>query len=285
MAGTIDRMAIARTVAMAFGDVPGVVAVAAAGSEVAGLADTHSDIDLYVYAHETPDLLARRSIAARFAIHAEVGNDAWEPGDEWIDSATGVHIDVMHRSPAWIEGQLDRVLVRHEASTGYSTCFWHNVVHSQPLVDPTGWYGELQSFAAKPYPPALKRAIVAKNHPILRDSLSSYLRQVELAVARADAVAVQHRVSAILTSYFDILFAVNGLPHPGEKRLVEYAATRCPKLPPGFEEHIAATLGAAASPPDRAIVSALNRLLDGLDALLAGERLLPGRSFDRATSS
>ncbi len=43
----------------------------------------------------------------------------------------------------------------------------------------------------------LKRAIVARNHPILRETLSSYRHQIERAVQRGDSVSVQHRVSGI----------------------------------------------------------------------------------------
>ena len=89
----------------------------------------------------------------------------------------------------WIEEQLERVLVRHEASVGYSTCFWHNVLHSTALFDCSGWYRDLQEKAARPYPRPLQSAIIARNHPILRQSLSSYLAQIERAVRRGDSVA------------------------------------------------------------------------------------------------
>ncbi|HTE18437.1 MAG TPA: DUF4037 domain-containing protein, partial [Armatimonadota bacterium] len=90
-------------------------------------------------------------------------------------------------------------------------------------MDSNGWYGRLQDGARQPYPEALKQAIIAKNHPILRRTLSSYLHQITRAAARDDVVSVQHRVTALLASYFDILFAVNELPHPGEKRQLRFA--------------------------------------------------------------
>ncbi len=262
-------------VAAAFGDLPAVTAVSLAGSGVAGVADEQSDLDLYVYAGAPIAMADRVAIATSFATLPEVGNDFWEPGDEWIDAETGRHVDVMYRTPSWIEVQLERVLVRHEASVGYSTCFWHNVLHSAPLFDRSGWYRDLQAAATRPYPQPLRRAIIARNYPILRQTLSSYLAQIERAVRRGDSVSIQHRVTALLASYFDILFAVNELPHPGEKRLLQFAATRCAKTPSDMETHINAILELAARPATLAVVERTNLLLDSLDALLVDEDLMP----------
>lgn len=174
-------------------------------------------------------------------------------------------------TPWVIEEQLDRVLVRHEASTGYSTCFWHNVLHSAALFDRANWYHALQERAAVPYPEPLRRAIIAKNHPILRQTRSSYRRQIELAIARDDRVSIQHRITALLASYFDVLFAVNRLPHPGEKRLLPIIAARCPKAPPDLDRRVLTLL--AAPPPE--VIGAVDALIDGLDDLLVTEGLLP----------
>lgn len=265
---------VAPEAAAAYGDLPGVVAVVLAGSAVTGSADERSDVDLYVYAAEPVPLLARAAVAARFAARSEVGNAFWEPGDEWIDARSGHHVDVMYRTPAWIEDQLERVLVRHEASVGYSTCFWHNVLHSQPLIDPGGWYRALQVSADRPYPDPLKHAVIARNHPLLRQAISSYLDQIDRAVKRGDAVSVQHRVAALLASYFDVLFAVNELPHPGEKRLLRFALDRCARLPPGMEARLNDLLRQAALPTTPAVTAHAAALLDGLDALLVEEGLI-----------
>jgi hypothetical protein len=270
---------VANRVAAAFAALPQVVAVAMAGSRTSGEADERSDIDLYVYAGEPLALADRTPVATSFATCPEVGNDFWEPGDEWIDTQTGRHVDVMYRTPVWIEEQLERVLVRHEASAGYSTCFWHNVLHSTPLFDRSGWYRDLQTAATRPYPQPLRRAIIARNHPILRQMLSSYRAQIERAVRRGDSVSIQHRVTALLASYFDILFAVNELPHPGEKRLLQVAMTRCAKTPRTMESQVNALLETAARPASLAVVGQIDALLDGLEALLEEEELLPtGRS-------
>ena len=187
----------------------------------------------------------------------------------------GLTVDVMYRAPAWIEAELDRVLVRHEASVGYSTCLWHNVRTSIPLFDRDGWFGRLQDRADRPYPVPLQRAIVAKNHPILRRSMFSFIQQIEGALRRRDAVAVQHRLAALLASFFDVLFALNAQTHPGEKRLVEHALALCPKRPADLEARLDGLLSATPRPwDDLDLVPRVHALLDPLDELLRADGLL-----------
>ncbi|HEX6901845.1 MAG TPA: DUF4037 domain-containing protein [Thermoanaerobaculia bacterium] len=261
--------------AAAYAEIPEVEAVAVAGSRTTAASDAASDVDLYVYSREPVPLSRRREVVERSAGgRAEIGNRFFEPGDEWIDAETGVHVDAMFRQTAWIEDQLARVLDRHEASVGYSTCFWHNVLTSQALFDRHGWFAALQEKARRPYPEELARAIVAKNHPLLRGNLSSYLHQIARAVERGDAVAVHHRVTALLASWFDILFAINRLPHPGEKRLLRFAEERCALRPAGMREDVDALLG-AVYPPDARVVERAERVIDGLDQLLDHQPHVP----------
>ena len=67
---------------------------------------------------------------------------------------------------------------------------------------------------------------------------ASYLDQIKLAVKRNDPVSVNHRIAAFMASYFDIIFALNKVYHPGEKRMIKYAKKHCKILPDQFEENI-----------------------------------------------
>lgn len=264
--------AVTQRVAERFASLPRVEAVALSGSLTSQYADARSDIDLYVYVTEDIPLDLRTKIAAGSS-RAEIGNATWEPGDEWIDAETGASLDVMYRHVPWIEEQLDRVLVQHQASVGYSTCFWYNVLHSRVLFDRSGWFGRLQERAAQKYPEELRRAIIAKNYPLLRRNQSSYAHQIELAVMREDAVSVNHRVAALLASYFDVLFAINELPHPGEKRLIQRAKASCSKLPHDMERQVTELL-ASAGTPNEVVVARVNNLVDGLDGVLVKEKMV-----------
>jgi catechol 2,3-dioxygenase-like lactoylglutathione lyase family enzyme/predicted nucleotidyltransferase len=237
---------VVRRVAESLGELPQVVAVAIGGSRAAGSQDAGSDVDLYVYTLGEVSVAFRRELGGP---GAEIANGFWEPGDEWVDAASGLHFDIMYRSPSWIEDQLDRVLARHDASLGYTTCFWYNIIHSETIVDPRGWYATLQGRANVPYPEGLRRAIVNKNLPVLRRNRSSYRVQLARALERNDLVSRQHRVTALLASVFDIVFALECMPHPGEKRLLDH-------LPKALAELV------------RRVVQADGDLLERVDALL-----------------
>ncbi len=45
----------------------------------------------------------RTAIARHFADRIEINNQFWETGDDWLDRNTGVEVDIMYRSPQWIE--------------------------------------------------------------------------------------------------------------------------------------------------------------------------------------
>ena len=68
--------------------------------------------------------------------------------------------------------------------------------------------------------------------------MPAYDGQILKAARRNDTVSINHRVSAFLESYFDLLYALNRKTHPGEKRLLSLCREQCPILPGRFEENL-----------------------------------------------
>lgn len=49
---------------------------------------------------------------------------------------------------------------------------------------------------------------------------------------------MNHRIAEFVKSYFDILFPINKIFHPSEKRLIEFANELCELLPVDFEKDL-----------------------------------------------
>jgi predicted nucleotidyltransferase len=262
-----DYLPIAQEIATEYSGLAEVEAIVLSGSMTHGNSDSLSDIDLYIYAKSEIPLSFRSALLNRRARKGELNNRFWEPGDEWIEKNEQVSVDIMFRAPEWIEEQLKRVLEKHIASIGYSTCFWHNVLTSQILFDRNHWFHQLQEDARQPYPEPLRMAIIRKNHPILRKNISSYLHQIERAIRRHDRFSIHHRTTALLSSYFDIILAVNRIPHPGEKRLLSLIGDTCSSIPEEMQNDVQLLLQAAGN-ADPGVIDRINLLIDRLDQFL-----------------
>lgn len=68
--------------------------------------------------------------------------------------------------------------------------------------------------------------------------MPAYPKQIIKDVQRNDFVSINHRIKEFLASYFDLLFAINEVTHPGEKRLVQLCNKQCKILPENFEENL-----------------------------------------------
>lgn len=262
--------ALITRLATLFAERPETVAIALGGSRAGIVADPASDIDLYVLTSAGIPLPARAAIVAQSggASRADLGLAYWGPGDEWFDAATGIEVDIVYFDFDWLAGELRQVLRERRAAMGYTTCYWHTIRMARPLYDPTGRLSALRAECEIPYPEALRRNIIALNHPVLREIIPAYAVQIEKAVKRADWVSVNHRLAALLASYFDILFALNRVPHPGEKRMLAQAEALCARLPVDMAADVSDVLATAAGPE---LLGHLHRLLDRLDDIMQKE--------------
>ncbi len=242
-----------------------IYAIVLSGSKTSLINDEKSDYDIYIYSDKEIDVDFRHQLAEKYAQSAEINNQYFETGDELVLKDSGLCFDIMYRNPAWIEEQVDNVWRKHYASVGYSTCFLYNVKNSKILYEKNGWFSSLQSILDSEYPDELSKNIIKKNLPLLRSKMvASYREQIEKSALRRDWVGLNHRISAFLASYFDILFAHNKVLHPGEKKLIEYALKICSFLPPDFDSKIAELIFAPIE--DKQAI--IDELVDGLEAIL-----------------
>lgn len=220
-----------------FSALPEVEAIALGGSRAGADYDEKSDYDLYIYCTGIPEECVRNSILEKCCRYMEIGNSFWELEDD-CTLKDGVDIDILYRNLEDFSRTIHAVVEEHIAYNGYTTCMWHNLLHSRILYDRNGKLADLQSRYRVPYPDELRENIIRKNLRLLTGNLPSYDSQIRKAVARGDMVSVNHRTAAFLESYFDILFAWNRLTHPGEKRMLQYAIEQAEALPADFEKNL-----------------------------------------------
>lgn len=220
-----------------FSECDSVEAIALGGSRANGVYDEKSDYDVYVYLNGEFPEEKRREILADYTSETEIGNKYWEYEDNCV-LRNGVGMDIIYRSLDDFEKYMSYVVEEGNAGNGYTTCFWHNLVTSQIIFDRNGKFAEYQKRFTVPYPKKLKENIIDKNMKLLSGVLPSYDMQIKKAAGRNDLVSVNHRTAEFLSSYFDVIFALNEKTHPGEKRLVQLCLETCQILPESFEENI-----------------------------------------------
>jgi hypothetical protein len=175
----------------------------------------------------------------------------------------------MYWSREWAEEQLRRVLVEYRPGIGYSTAFWRSIREARALYERDSWHADLQERAQSPYPPELRLNIVEENFPYIGSHPFSFRNQLAKAIHRNDGVSVEHRVTAWLSSYFDILFAVNSVPHPGEKDLMYWVHQECKLVPEGFESGMQQLLARPANA--QILLTVMDELVEGLREVLLRE--------------
>lgn len=173
-------------------------------------------------------------------------NQFWEVEDNCTLSDE-IDIDIIYRNINDFENNIENVVEKHQASNGYTTCFWYNLKNSKVLYDPHKEFHNLQERFEVPFPKELKENIISKNFRLLTGNLPSYDKQIIKAFDCGDFVSVNHRIAAFIESYFDIIFAINELAHPGEKRMILYAKEHSKILPKDFEENMNELLNSMGS--------------------------------------
>lgn len=217
-------------------NIPEVEAVALGGSRAGENFDEKSDYDVYLYCTGSIADDVRKAILEKYCSYIELSNHFWELEDN-CTLKNGVDIDILYRNLDDFTADVASVVEGFNARTGYTTCMWHNLLTCKIIYDEKGRLQAVKNRFSVPYPKKLKENIIKKNMSLLSGMLPSYDGQILKAVERGDVISINHRTSAFMESYFDILFALNEATHPGEKRLVRLSK-KLEILPENFEENI-----------------------------------------------
>lgn len=216
-----------------------VKAIALGGSGVNNTSDNLSDIDVYIFIEKDIAVKNREKLVKQYSSKYEVGGEYFGSGDEFFVDKLNRQLDVMYWNVNWFESIVKNTWFKYYPSNGYTTAFLFTLNNFQIIYDKDNWLKTIQDSIQTKYPHELKQNIIKRNMMLLKDKpFASYYEQIKKAINRNDIVSINHRISAFMASYFDIIFAVNELLHPGEKRLVKYAKDNCQILPDNFEENI-----------------------------------------------
>ncbi len=214
-----------------------VEALALGGSRASSNYDEKSDYDLYVYVKKIPPLEIRKAILEKYCKYIELSNSYWGLEDD-CTFKDDIDIDILYRKLDDFSKSISMVVDDCVAFNAYTTCLWHNLKTSKILFDRNGRLKALKDKYNVDYPEVLKKNIIKRNINLITGKLPSYDKQIKKAVARHDLISVNHRLAAFLETYFDVIFALNGHTHPGEKRMLSYVLKECKILPNNFESNI-----------------------------------------------
>lgn len=216
---------------------PEIEAIALGGSRAGEVYDEKSDYDVYLYCTSAIDENVRRELLEKHFSYMEIGNAFWELEDNGT-LKNGIDVDILYRNLDDFTEGLASVVEGHQAHNGYTTCMWHNLKTCKIIYDRAGRLQAVKKRFDVPYPKQLKENIVNRNMSLLSEVMPAYNFQIAKAVERKDLVSVCHRTAAFMESYFDVIWAMNELTHPGEKRLISLCKKQCKILPANFEENI-----------------------------------------------
>ena len=164
----------------------------------------------------------------------EISNTFWELEDD-VTLSDGIDMDIIYRNLNDFDNMLNSIVLECNAWNCYTTCMWHNLKTCKIIVDKTGNLTKVQQKYNIPYPKQLKENIIANGLSLLSGMLPSFDKQIIKAIERKDLVSVNHRVTEFLATYFDIVFAINEMTHPGEKRMQSICSNECKILPNNFD--------------------------------------------------
>ncbi len=228
----------------------GEYAIALGGSYAKGTADDEADVDLYLFAHDVLPGGERTRVASEFSSEIE-GIVSWGEDVPFSNAGTdfrfrGENVECWLRDVGHIERSIAECregLVRREFVTWTTTGFYNHCCLSDLTVmaaldDPFDVIARWKSAVAA-YPPKLREAIV-KQHLAAAEFWPENFHY-KSAIERRDVVYVTGIVQQVVHNLVQVVFALNEVYFPGDKRL-DVAMDHLSQQPPELCERVRALL-------------------------------------------
>ena len=247
----------------------GACAVALGGSLAKGVADAHSDLDIYVFAEAwlndgERDAMIARLLPAATSIRSWGRDD--QAGTDFVADGRPVEIWLRALGPLRravdnaLAGTVVRTHVTWTPNGYYEHCALADLATLRPLSDEAGLLAPLLADVST-YPPALRAVLLAEGLRSVRFWRGNF--HLETALLRDDAYYLQSILQQIGADLVQALFALNRTYFPGDKKLGRYLAA-FPLPAAGLAETL--SLVVAGGAPWRARFDAAFRLADAIAA-------------------
>jgi len=247
--------------------------IAVGGAHAKGVADSESDLDLYVFATTVQPNDTRAGLTRAFS--ADIRDvTSWGRTEPFDQAGTDFYLGNLKiecwfrnaASVARVIGECTDGIVRREFVTWTTTVFYNHCVlsdlrHMIPVDDPAGILAGWKD-AIRTYPMKLRKAIITQHLSAARFWPENF--HYRSAIERRDVIYSTGIVQQVIHNLIQVLFAANEIYFPGDKKLAEVMA-HLDRLPDRFADRVNQILFPSAAPT----VDTLRQAQEELRALVA----------------
>jgi len=204
-----------------------VKAITIAGSALINDLSQISDIDFLIYHESLPGVVTRKKYYQLYSLQDKKRPASFnlKVPPLWIMdkfySPEGIKLDLTFIQIRHFEKILDDILKRGEtdrkAGWFYPICLLSDLKNSLVLHDPSGIFKKWRA-KSKKYPIKARKQIIKTNF----FELSYNLKELKNASERDDYIYFLHCLNACVENFVQIVFALNEVYYPGNKRSLEY---------------------------------------------------------------
>jgi len=234
----VHLRAVAHQVGDAFAQQATVSAILVFGSVAHGAVDAYSDVDLLiVYRSAVPPVADRKALLEAIGAGWRFGRPQRGSLFRVVDAdgrVAGEFVSIHYQTVAWIDAVLDAVLAHGAITTPHLPFRPYTVpalLHrAWVLLDRDGDVARWRAASAT-YPPLLRANIIRHVVPSLREHVEELTRTAERDLGAREFLFFLNAAVDELTS---LLFALNGVYDPAERRMHMTVVPVLPSLPSGY---------------------------------------------------